>query len=116
MTQAASSAAQRQRARTLQALAAPPRQRILDLLRQHGPMTAGAIADHFPRISRPAVSKHLALLRQADLVRAERRGRQRWYRLNAAPLGRLYRDWLALFEDLWLQRLTDLKQTIEKQT
>ena len=116
MTQPGSRPAEQQRTRTLQALAAPPRQRILDLLRQHGPLTAGAIADHLPRISRPAVSKHLRLLRQAGLVRARRQGRQRWYSLNAAPLGRLYRDWLALFEDLWQQRLSDLKETVESHT
>ena len=52
------------------------RRQILDLLREEDRLTAGSVAQFFPEISRPAVSKHLAILRQADLVTARRRGRK----------------------------------------
>lgn len=63
------------------ALADPTRRKILDLLRG-GNLTAGEIAGHF-RISKPSVSHHLALLRQAGLVADERRGQHIVYSLNA---------------------------------
>lgn len=62
-------------------MADPTRRRILDLLRQ-ADLTAGEIAGHF-RITKPSVSHHLALLRQAGLVRDERRGQHIVYSLNA---------------------------------
>jgi ArsR family transcriptional regulator, arsenate/arsenite/antimonite-responsive transcriptional repressor len=58
------------------------RRRILDLLRG-GDLAAGAIADHF-RVSKPTISHHLDLLRQADLILAERRGQFIVYSLNTS--------------------------------
>ena len=79
------------------ALADPTRRAILDVLREHSSLTAGAIAARFPAISRPAVSKHLGVLRAAGLVRAEERGRENHYTLDARPLGELQREWLDRF-------------------
>ena len=76
------------------AIGDPVRREILDLLRD-GPRAAGAVADRFP-ISRPAVSRHLRVLREHGLVVAESRGRQRVYRLDLAPLADL-EAWLARF-------------------
>ena len=76
------------------AIGDPVRREILDLLRE-GPRTAGAVADGFP-ISRPAVSRHLRVLREHGLVVDEPRGRQRVYRLEVAPLAEL-EAWLARF-------------------
>ncbi len=70
-----------------QALADPIRREILLLLRDRN-VTAGAIAERFP-VSRPAVSRHLRVLREAGLVRDDKRGRERCYRLDLAPLGEL---------------------------
>ena len=76
------------------AIGDPVRREILDLLRG-GPRTAGAVADRFP-ISRPAVSRHLRVLRECGLVVDEPRGRQRVYRIELAPLADL-ETWLARF-------------------
>jgi DNA-binding transcriptional ArsR family regulator len=100
---------------TLRALADPTRRQILDLLLQRGSMQAGDVADQFGDISRPAVSRHLRRLRQADLVNVRRHGRQRWYSLDPAPLELLYRDWLSHFETLWGGRLRRLKEAAEIQ-
>ena len=81
-------------ARVAAGIGDPVRREILDLLRS-GPRTAGAVADGFP-ISRPAVSRHLRVLREHGLVVDEPRGRQRVYRLEVAPLAEL-EAWLARF-------------------
>ena len=62
------------------ALADPTRRKILDLLKD-GELTAGEIADHFD-MTKPSISNHLSLLRQAGLVRDERRGQYIVYALN----------------------------------
>lgn len=69
---------------TLKALADPTRREILQLLKK-GPSTAGEIAGQFP-ISGAAISRHLAVLKEADLVRDTRKGKQICYQLNASVL------------------------------
>jgi DNA-binding transcriptional ArsR family regulator len=84
----------------------------LDLLRQRGPQRAGDIATYFPQISRPAVSKHLSVLKEADLVHEESRGRERWYALHAAPLYEMH-SWLDHYTDFWQGNLATLKRMVE---
>ena len=69
---------------TLRALADPTRREILTLLRA-GPLTAGQIAERFP-VSAAAVSRHLSVLKEADLVRDRREGKYLYYELNASVL------------------------------
>ena len=69
---------------TLQALADPTRREILDLLKQSR-MSAGEISNHFS-ISGAAVSRHLSVLKEADLIRDEREGKYIYYELNATVL------------------------------
>ena len=69
---------------TLQALAAPTRREILNLLKQSR-MSAGEISNHFS-ISGAAVSRHLSVLKEADLIRDEREGKYIYYELNATVL------------------------------
>jgi DNA-binding transcriptional ArsR family regulator len=95
------------------ALADRTRRAILDLLRDHSSLTAGEIAARFPAISRPAVSKHLGVLRAAGLVRAEERGRENHYTLDAGPLGELQREWLNRFAPHWERSLQRLKREAE---
>lgn len=90
------------------------RRKILDLLRDAGPLRAGDIASHFARISRPAVSKHLRILRQARLVDEVPEGRERWYRLNPQPLREMYEGWLRHYETFWTERLETLKRVVEE--
>lgn len=69
---------------TLRALADPTRREILTLLRA-GPLTAGQIAEKFP-VSAAAVSRHLSVLKEADLVRDRREGKYIYYELNVSVL------------------------------
>ena len=69
---------------TLQALADPTRREILNLLKQSR-MSAGEISNHLS-ISGAAVSRHLSVLKEADLIRDEREGKYIYYELNATVL------------------------------
>jgi DNA-binding transcriptional ArsR family regulator len=95
------------------ALANPVRRQLLEALRD-GPLAAGELAGLFA-LSRPAVSEHLAVLRQAGLVSEEPRGRHRYYHLAAEPLTEV-RDWLHPFEWYWRERLTTLRDLVERKT
>lgn len=95
-----------------QALSDPTRRAMLNLLRD-GSLAAGEIAQFFP-ISRPAVSKHLRLLRQAYLVTEHKSGRNHFYRLNPLPL-RTADQWLEPYRTFWTARLEDLKAFVEAQ-
>jgi|SRR5579859_6179448 len=95
---------------TFQALADPTRRAVLDLLR-HGGQPAGQIAEAFP-VSRPAISKHLRLLRRAHLVREHREGRHRVYQLNPEPL-RAVDSWIEQYRAFWTASLTNLKAFVE---
>jgi DNA-binding transcriptional ArsR family regulator len=94
-----------------QALADPTRRAILTLLRQ-GSQPVNGIASDFP-ISRPAISRHLRILREADLVTEIRVGRNRLYELNAGPL-REVDDWLAHYRHMWQHQLRNLKRYVEQ--
>jgi len=94
-----------------QALADPTRRAILTLLQQ-GSQPVGSIARGFP-ISRPAISRHLRILREAELVSEIKVGRNRLYELNAAPL-RSVDDWLAHYRHLWQHQLRNLKRYVEQ--
>ena len=69
---------------TLKAIADPTRRTILNLLKQKC-LSAGEIAEHF-EMSMPAVSKHLSVLKEADLIRDRREGKFIYYELNASVL------------------------------
>ncbi len=95
------------------ALADPTRRAVLELLR-HGRQPAGRIAQTFP-VSRPAISKHLRLLRRARLVSEHREGRHRMYQLNAEPLMALD-AWLDPYRTFWRDRLAGLKAFVEAES
>lgn len=95
------------------ALADPTRRSILTLLRKRGACSAGEIADAFRRISRPAVSRHLRVLRQAGLVTAKGVGREQQYQLAVAALARVHHDWFGQFATLWGDSLAALKEQVE---
>src|SRR5689334_10692083 len=95
---------------TFEALADPTRRAVLDLLRR-GSQPAGQIANAFP-VSRPAISKHLRLLRRAHLVREHREGRHRVYQLNPEPL-RAVDSWIEQYRVFWTNSLNSLKAFVE---
>lgn len=91
------------------ALADPVRRSILETLNAK-PLTAGDLADRFP-ISRPAVSRHLKLLRQAGLVSVVASGRTRVYRVEPAPMAKV-EHWLAQYRDTWSSRFDALETEV----
>jgi DNA-binding transcriptional ArsR family regulator len=92
------------------ALADPTRRAVLDLLRA-GTRPAGEIARSFT-VSRPAISRHLAVLRRAHLVEERREGRQRLYQLNPEPL-KAVDSWLQQYRSFWMANLASLKAFVE---
>lgn len=92
------------------AMAEPARRKILDLLRVR-PHTTGQLADEFS-ISRIAVMRHLAVLREASLVVSRKRGRERWNYLNALPLERIHRRWVGPVDAGWARRLLQLDSRV----
>jgi DNA-binding transcriptional ArsR family regulator len=92
------------------AIADPTRRAILDLVRQRE-LSAGDIARRFP-VSRPAIAKHVRVLRQAGLLRERREATQRFYRLEPAAL-QAVDQWLAPYRLFWAARLVDLKRVVE---
>ena len=94
----------------LQVLGEPSRQAILDLLRD-GERPVGELVDHL-RLSQPAVSKHLRVLKEAGLVEARADAQRRLYRVDAEPL-RAIDAWLAPYRARWSQRLDDLEQHLD---
>ena len=93
----------------LRAIAAPRRRRILVLVRDRE-LSAGEIAAHFD-VSRPAVSQHLTVLREAGLVEERRNGTRRLYRARPEGLAELR----AFLDGFWGERLAALKREAERE-
>jgi DNA-binding transcriptional ArsR family regulator len=93
----------------LKAIAAPRRRQILALVRD-GELSAGEIAEHFD-VTRPAVSQHLTVLKEAGLVSERRNGTRRLYRARPEGLGELK----AFLEGFWDDRLDALKREAERE-
>jgi len=94
-------------------LADPTRRRILDLLAERGVLNVSQLAAEFPDLAVSGISKHLMALRAAGLVSARRRGRQRFYRLNAQAMAETLAPWLAKYEPYWSAALERLKNLAE---
>jgi DNA-binding transcriptional ArsR family regulator len=93
----------------LKAIAQPRRRQILMLVRD-GELAAGEIAAHFD-VSRPAVSQHLNVLKEAGLVSERRNGTRRLYRARPEGLA----DLKVFLEGFWDERLDALKREAEKE-
>jgi len=93
----------------LKAIAAPRRREILSLVRADE-LSAGEIAAHFD-VSRPAVSQHLTVLKEAGLVSERRNGTRRLYRARPEGLAELK----AFLEEFWATRLEALKREAERE-
>ena len=94
------------------AVSNPARRVILDQLR-HGPRTSGELTGLLD-LSRPAASEHLAVLREAGLVREERQGRNRVYHLQPSGLAEIG-GWVKHFEHYWTQRLDALADFLDEE-
>jgi DNA-binding transcriptional ArsR family regulator len=91
------------------ALAEPMRQAIVERLAER-PLSVGELAGHLP-VSRPAVSQHLKVLKDAGLVRDEAQGTRRVYRIDPAGLGAV-REWL---DRHWERALTAYVEQVERE-
>jgi len=95
-----------------QAIADPTRRHILQLLAlRNKPISL--IAENFA-ISRTAVVKHLSILEQAELVSAQKKGREKIYTLHVEKLKEL-EDWLQYFDLFWDNKLAQLQNIVEEQ-
>ena len=95
------------------ALAEPTRRSILELLANSGQLSATAIAREF-RVSPPAISQHLKILREARLVSMEKHAQQRLYAINPEAMGEL-EEWARKMAAQWDKRFAALEKLAQKQ-
>ena len=95
------------------ALADPSRRDLLDRLRANNGQTLGQLCERLD-MTRQAVSKHLGLLEEANLVATVKRGREKLHYLNPVPIHEIAERWIGKFERHRLQALSDIKNALEK--
>ena len=98
--------------RVFKALADPNRRRLLDLLHEENGQTLTSLCDEID-MTRQAVTQHLQLLEEANLVAVVWRGREKLHYLNPVPLYEIYERWIEKFERSRLTVLRDLKKSLE---
>jgi DNA-binding transcriptional ArsR family regulator len=94
------------------AVADPTRRRLIQLLAQAEELPLHELTAQF-QMGRTAVSKHLAILKEAGLVLDRKVGRETRYRLNAAPLKEI-QDWVAFYSKFWSMNMLRLNQLLEE--
>jgi DNA-binding transcriptional ArsR family regulator len=94
------------------ALADPSRRQLLDLLHADNGQTLGALSEHLD-MTRQAVTKHLAVLEEANLVVTIWRGREKLHYLNPVPINEIAERWIGKFERGRLRVLAELKKQLE---
>ncbi|MFT3794165.1 ArsR/SmtB family transcription factor [Flavobacterium sp.] len=94
------------------AIGDPTRRQILFLLTA-GSLSINALAAHFP-VSRPAISKHIKSLEQANLVSITSMGRERFCALDPAGFVEV-RDWLAFYEQFWTDKMAHFAKVLESE-
>lgn len=95
------------------ALADASRRQLLDRLYARNGQTLGELCAGLD-MTRQAVTKHLAILEGANLVVAQKRGREKLHFLNPVPIGDIARRWIGKYERHRVGALADLKQLLEK--
>ena len=96
-------------------LADPGRRRLLDLLHKENGQALGALCQHMD-MTRQAVTQHLQLLEEANLVVTHWQGREKLHYLNPVPLFEVFERWIEKFERGRLRVLRDLQTTLEADT
>jgi DNA-binding transcriptional ArsR family regulator len=94
------------------ALADASRRELLDRLRADNGQTLGQLCERLD-MTRQAVSKHLAILEEANLVATVKRGREKLHYLNPVPIHEIAERWIGKFEGSRLEALSDLKKAME---
>ena len=98
--------------KVFKALADPGRRRLLDVLHRENGQTLMALCEHMD-MSRQAVTQHLQLLEEANLIAVFWQGREKLHYLNPVPLHEIYERWIEKFERNRLGTLRDLKRKLE---
>ena len=98
--------------KVFKALADPSRRELLDRLRAENGQTLGQLCAHLD-MTRQAVTKHLALLEEANLVAVVWRGREKLHYLNPVPIHDIAERWIGKFERGRLRVLAELKKQLE---
>jgi DNA-binding transcriptional ArsR family regulator len=99
--------------KVFKALADPTRRKLLDRLYADNGQTLGELCERLA-MTRQAVSKHLGLLEEANLVATAWRGREKLHYLNPVPINAIAERWIGKFERTRLQALSELKAKLEK--
>jgi DNA-binding transcriptional ArsR family regulator len=99
--------------KVFKALADPSRRRLLDLLHADNGQTLGELCEHLD-MTRQAVTKHLLLLEQANLVAVVWRGREKLHYLNPLPISEIFDRWVGKYERRRVKALTQLKKALEE--
>ena len=94
------------------ALADPTRRRLLDRLRARNGQTLSELCEHAD-MTRQAVTKHLLILEDANLVVAQKRGREKLHCLNPVPINEIAERWIGKYERPRLRALAELKRQLE---
>jgi len=94
------------------AIAEPRRREVIGVLADGREYSVGEVVVRL-RLSQPAISKHLGVLRKVGVVSVIKRGQHRMYRLNAAELKPVH-DWIKTFEKYWTHQLSQIKERSER--
>jgi len=101
--------------KVFKALADPSRRRLLDRLHAKNGQSLNELCDGL-EMTRQAVTQHLSLLEQANLVAVQRQGREKLHFLNPVPVYEIYARWIRKFEQQPLSALHDLKVNLERKS
>jgi DNA-binding transcriptional ArsR family regulator len=101
--------------RVFKALADPTRRQLLDRLFAENGQTLGQLCAHLD-MTRQAVTKHLAVLEEANLVATIWRGREKLHFLNPVPIHEIAQRWVSKYEEGRLRVLAELKKQLEGET
>jgi len=99
--------------KVFKALADASRRLLLDRLRRKNGQSLGELCEGHD-MSRQAVTKHLKLLEEANLVATARKGREKLHYLNPVPINEIYARWIGKFEQGRIQALHNLKQALQE--
>jgi DNA-binding transcriptional ArsR family regulator len=97
------------------ALADESRRNLLDSLRTRSGQTLAELCADLDGMTRQAVSKHLAILEEANLVATIKRGREKLHYLNPVPIAEIADRWISKFERTRVNALVDLKKRLESE-
>jgi DNA-binding transcriptional ArsR family regulator len=99
--------------KVFKALADPTRRKLLDRLHAENGQTLSELCERL-EMTRQAVTKHLVLLEDANLVATVRRGREKLHYLNPVPISEIYQRWIGKYERHRLRALSELKRGLEE--